>query len=363
MMNPLTPEDALECARQALREHVVLPIAKETPGQVVEVCIDEVQSVFCKRYQNGTDYTEAKVDVETKKESENDALKESAHLVLWLFGPERVPEPPQVYRLLSRNLVEKATAIIASEAPWPGKILSPGEFGEYTAEETAAALVRAGFTEIVQLMEGPFFRLWRARRAVGSAHIALIDAENYLDVGNWREAEKSLESVNEPLGSLEIVREYALLVAACHDLAGRTELCLDALSEALRLDPYCARAMCGLGRVAALKGDLGSAQDFFASALKLQPALVAALHGQAVISEAEGNLAKAFSSMIIASDLRPKDDDLMIETVRLGNAAGKVQQVSRFLEHRIGGRPMSPIAAEVFEGVQKKAPSRISISN
>ncbi len=332
-MSASKPESALECAREALREYVVRPIAKEISGSIVEVYVDE-GGIRLRFYADYDDYNSGKI-------VEEDQAVEPAELALWLFGPERVVEPSKVYRLLSAQLAEGATVLVSSESPWPGKILSPGEFGEYTSEETSAALTRAGFEEIGKLIEGPFFRLWHARRSAGSVYLALCRAEDHLSDGEWEQAEQHLAGVNEPLGSHDAVREYALLVAACHDLAGRSDACLDALTEALKLDPRCARAMCGLGRIAALRGDLGSAADFFESALRIQPSLVAAHHGRAVIKEAEGEIAEAFASMMTASDLRPKDDDIMLETVRLGNAAGAGDAVSKFLEHRLGGQPLT----------------------
>jgi hypothetical protein len=91
---------------------------------------------------------------------------------------------------------------------------------------------------------------------------------------------------NVALSSLAEVREYALLVAACHDLAGRTELCLDALEETLRLDPACTRAMCGIARLYALEGHLDSAAALFASALDVEPAYEAARCGLQAVATA-----------------------------------------------------------------------------
>ncbi|MCP4679853.1 MAG: hypothetical protein GY854_31045 [Deltaproteobacteria bacterium] len=348
--NQSKPDEILEGARGALREYVAQPIFKDLNGPIVEVQNSAAHSISLTYYASNADYLTDDPSGDTE-----DSSKEPAGMALWLFGPERVTDPAAIYRLLYDNLAKDGILVIASEAPWPGKILCPGEYGEYTSEETASALTRAGFKDITSLIESPFFRMWKTNVEPGSAHQVLFEAEKCLGSGNWNAAEEQLMKLKEPLESVEAVREFALLVAACHDLAGRPEQCLDALTETLRIDPNCARAMCGLGRLSALGGDLGSASDFFSSALKLQPALVAALHGQAVIKEAEGNLEEAFPSMMAASDLRPKDDDLMTETVRLGNAAGKQETVSRFVEHRIGGHPVSPAVANMIHSSRRGA--------
>ena len=86
--------------------------------------------------------------------------------------------------------------------------------------------------------------------------------------------------------------------------------------------------------LSATNRDLESACDFFKSALRCEPALVAALHGIAVVLEAKGDIADAFKNMLMASDLRPKNDNLITEAARLGNACGKLEDVARLINHR-----------------------------
>ncbi len=336
MKNASTHNEALEYARANIRQSFIFPMVRTIKGPIIEVCSNEKQGVFIRRHASGAEYspegsalTPMPVDAYSGEHADTEAK-----FAMWIFGPERVPDPAVIYRMLSRILPPDGDAIVASDTPWPGKILCPGEFGEYTPEEISAALVRSGFSDISERIEGPFLRIYRGRRSTGSGHLALIDAETYLNHNDWHEAEKRLGDLSEQLSSRESIREYALLVAACHDLAGRSQQCLEALSDALSLDPYCARAMCGMGRIAALGGDLDNALGFFNDALKYQPAMIAALHGKAAVMEAQGELKKAFSLMMMASDLRPGNSDLMIETVRIGKAAGKSIEVSRFLEHR-----------------------------
>jgi len=63
-----------------------------------------------------------------------------------------------------------------------------------------------------------------------------------------------------------------------------------------------------------------------------------------------GRMDEAFETMVAASDLRPGDHDLMVEAMRLGNEIGRGEDVSRFLQHRIGNPLVSPIAENHMEG-------------
>ncbi|MDJ0761577.1 MAG: hypothetical protein QNJ97_01205 [Myxococcota bacterium] len=337
-------EQALACARDTLRSQIVFPTVEAISGAVAEVDIRSAGQVVIEHYEDADAYVRREpshLHPLGGKPPGNTSIG-TAQLGVWLFGPSRVNTPSHVYRLLSSRVDKGHKAIIATETPWQGKLLTPQEYGEYTTEETCAMLIRTGFERIDEVISGPFFSLWEAYRSEDETYQILIDAEIALDKGDWASAEQGLASIEQQLKTAEMVREYALLVAACHDLAGRVPQCLDALTCALDLDPQCARAMCGLARIAALKGDLESADQFFSSALKHQPALVAGCHGLAVVKEAQGKLDDAFLMMMTASDLRPKDDGLMMETVRIGNAAGKGTEVSRFLEHRIGGKSHTP---------------------
>lgn len=327
------PEDTTECAREAVREQIVLPILGRVVGPIVEVSRMSAIAIRLENFENFDAYRRA---LTNSREGVNALAvsEKNAAAGLWLFGPERVESPTAVYRRLAEALVEGAIVLVASEVPWPGKMLSAEETAEYTAEETTASFIRAGFSDIDRLVEGPFFRIWKATKSENAARGALCNAEDYLSNGDFASAERELEGITAQMDSALVVREFALLVAACHDLAGRQTACLDALSEALLLDPRCARAMCGLGRIAALTGDVDSATEFFEAALRCEPALVAALHGKAVVLETKGDLEGAFTAMMTASDLRPRNDKLLGETARLGNVLGKLDDVARFIAHR-----------------------------
>jgi tetratricopeptide (TPR) repeat protein len=330
------PDTTMASSRAALRESVIFPLAEETDGHIAELVSIRQGDCHIERFDSVDAYKAYFHTIDEASFPGEGAANAAATMVVWLFGPEREASPTEIYRALSDAVMPGGQIVVASEAPWPGKILASDEWGEYTNEETAAALIRAGFYDIDAIVEGPFFRLIRAKRRTDNVHRAFMDAERFLDQGDHASAEAALNSVTEQMDSALLVREYALLVAACHDLAGRPEHALEALSEALTLDPRCARAMCGIGRIAALKGDLTSAAEFFQSALRCEPALVAALHGMAIIQEAGGDLRSAYRSMVTASDLRPRNDALLSEAARLGNAIGKINDVARFIAHRLG---------------------------
>jgi len=330
------PDHGIGASRAALRESVIFPLVRSVGGRIAEVSPEKHDAPRIQTFEDADAYEGAFTSTEDTPPEVSAPADLSADIAVWLFGPEREARPSEVYRSLTEAVSPGGIIVVASEVPWPGKLLAGDEHGEFTAEETAAMLIRAGFHDVESIIEGPFFRITKARKTPGNAYRALIEAEQFLDVENHRDAEAVLNSLSEQMSSAEMVREYALLVAACHDLAGRHEHALEALSEALTLDPRCARAMCGLGRIAAIKGDLATAADFFESALRSEPALVAGLHGIAVIQEAAGDLRSAYKSMLTASDLRPKNDALMSEAARLGNAAGEKTDVAHFIAHRLG---------------------------
>jgi tetratricopeptide (TPR) repeat protein len=345
------PDHTVNASRVALRESVVFPLVRETTGIIIEAATTSAAAPDILRFDGGDAYEAyfSNID-ETAPTPPVKAPEEPAEIAIWLFGPEREMSPSNVYRALTEAIAPNGTIFVASEVPWPGKILAGDERGEYTLEETEAMLIRAGFYDVESIIEGPFFRITRAKKSTSNAYRALIEAEAHLDAGEPARAEQALNSLTEQLDSAAMVREYAMLIAACHDLAGRHEQTLEALSEALTLDPRCARAMCGLGRIAAIKGDLSTANDFFQSALRCEPALVAGHHGMAIIQEAEGKLMDAYQSMITASDLRPKNEALLSEAARIGNAIGELNDVAHFIAHRLDKSTASATYGNDAEG-------------
>ena len=253
---------------------------------------------------------------------------------LWLFGPSQVKEPGVVYRWVHSRMSPDAAFYVANEIPWRGKSPQMQDYVNYTDEEIHASLVRGGFENISHSDEGPYFRLWKASRS-SSIHPELFyKVESHLSAGKWRTAVEALGELDDKLDSLPAVREYALLLAACHDLAGNTSQSYAALTEALRIDPQCGRAMCGLGRLAAIKQDFEGALLFFESALKRSPSLVAALEGHALVCELMGDLQSAYEDMVDASNFRPRDEDLMFDVIRLGNRLGYQDEVASFITTR-----------------------------
>jgi tetratricopeptide (TPR) repeat protein len=161
-----------------------------------------------------------------------------------------------------------------------------------------------------------------------------MKVETALTAGNWQAAVEALGKLDDRLDSLAAVGEYALLLAACHDLAGNTARSYAALTEALRLDPQCGRALCGLGRLAALNEDLDGALLFFDAALRKSPYLVAALEGRATLNEVLGNLRSAYEDLLDASSFRPKDRELLLDVIRVGNQLGLQDELSFLLSDR-----------------------------
>ncbi len=335
--NAPTAEHSIDAARVALRQGHLEAEARGTKGPVVEV-LSLPEGPRLLTWLDGSSYGETPAQDRPIAEVCFDEALE-AELLVWLFGPERCAEPASVYRALWKMAAPKARLVIATEAPWPGKTLCPDEHAEHTSEELAASLTRSGFEGIGRMVDGPFFRLWQAQRRETEAPLVLAEAEDALIAGDWDKAGRHLENLTESLTSKNAVREYALLVAACHDMAQRPTQCFEALKETLALDESCARAYCGLGRLCALGGNWDASLTFFEKALSIEPALVAALHGKAAVLEAQGRVDEAFTFVVHASDLRPRDNVLMEEVVRLGNAIGKKKQVERFVSYAAARRP------------------------
>ena len=255
-------------------------------------------------------------------------------MALWMFGPSLVKDASVVYRWLHAHMAVDGVLCLANEIPWRGKMPQRNEFGHFSDEEIHALLVRSGFENIGFSDEGPYFRLWRATRSATITPDMFYKVESQLKRGNWRDAVEALGELDDCLDTLPAVREYALLLAACHDLAGNTTQSYAALTEALRMDPECGRAMCGLGRLAAIKQDFDGALLFFESALKKSPTLVAALEGRALICELLGDFKSAYEDLVDASNFRPRDEDLLFEVIRLGNLLGYQDELSTFISTR-----------------------------
>ncbi len=329
------PEQAIEHAREIIKQQLIIPLMEDLSGPVIEIQSTEHTPSF--HYWNTPDAFLDQCDpvsYASVEELVGTSDFRPAQLAFWLFGPGWVAAPAEVHRFLSQSVVSGGAVVVACETPWSGKILPQGKFAEYTTEEVTAALVRAGFDELAELTGSPTFGLWQGTHQGNSARQQFLRAESLLAQGDWAGAETALMEISDRLGSIHAVREYALLVAAYHDLAGRLPEALAALSEALKLDPQCARAMCGLGRIAALNGDLQSAEEFFKAALDHQPALVAALYGRAAVCEAMNDLKGAFKFISTAAELRPHNASLIVELERLGLQTGCHGELSQFfLQH------------------------------
>lgn len=259
---------------------------------------------------------------------------ENIQMAMWFFGPSQVQDPGYVYRWLNDHMENHAPLYMTTEIPWRGNMPNLNEYGQYVDEEIHAALVRSGFDQIRHSVDGPYFRFWAAAKSASTDHRVFQKVESQLAKGNWRVAVEALGELDDSLESLAAVREYALLLAACHDLAGNTRQSYTALTEALRMDPDCARAMCGLGRLAALNNDMDGAMLFFESALKKSPCMVAALRGRAVVCEMMGDLQTAYEDMMDASNFRPFEEDLILDVVRLGNSLGHYDEIATWLAER-----------------------------
>jgi len=331
-------EEAVSQARNAIKSHTIAPLTANIKDPVIEVLPAANGNPKAFIWVNGQSYQRGDAPVILDSDdmlSDNFLGGAPAGFALWLFGPERVADPGKVYKWLGGAMAHGALLVIASEVPRVGKILSEKEFGNYSEEETAANLVRAGFEGIREMVEGPIFRLWSASRTSTEHREAFAAAQSCLELGEWALATQRLESIEDSIDTLQELKEFAILMAACHDLAGRPLDAMETLFEVLRIDPECARAMCGIGRLSALGDNLQSAAVFFNAALECQPFLVAALQGSAAVEEATGNNDKAWLALKTASDLRPIDEDLLFETVRMGNAAGLQDEIASFLKTRL----------------------------
>ncbi|MCU0663000.1 MAG: hypothetical protein MUC50_11820 [Myxococcota bacterium] len=340
------PIEPLGMSRAVLRRSFVTPLSETLAGPIAE--LHEADAEPCLYiWDDPSCYARTEPSRIEPLAFDPTETNEKIACVVWLFGPERVCAPDEMLGLLRARLSNDGMIVVSTECPWRGKILAPDEHAEQTDEEAAASLVRTGFGSIERHVDGPFFRLWSARLDPGSAHDLLSQAAAMLEERDHAAAERILSTLDERL-SADGVREFGLLVAACHDMAGRRELAMEALTQILDMDPGCARALCGLGRLAALEGDLEKAGALFDKALTQQPALVAALRGKAAVAEARGDVNGAYASVLAASDLRPTDDHLLVEAVRLGRACGKLAQTDRFLRDIAARRPLSPIVSAII---------------
>lgn len=330
------PDNALGEARKKLKVDWFQEKALNIKGAVVEIVSYPNGKPGGYIWFSGKSFAKGDVPVGFDYNDMNNGQPwlEDIQMAIWLFGPSRVEEPLQVYRWLNHAMADGATFYMTTQIPWSGKMPLDFEFGQYSDEETHAALVRTGFNRIGQSVNGPYFRLWNATKSKEVDSYIFQRVEKHLNAGNWRVAVELLGQLDEKLDSLAAVREYALLLAACHDLAGNTKQSYAALSETLRLDPECGRAMCGLGRLAALNGDFVGASIFFESALKKTPCLVAALRGHAAICEMVGDVEQAYKNIVDASNFRPMDENLLFEVIRLGNTIGLQDKVALYLKQR-----------------------------
>jgi tetratricopeptide (TPR) repeat protein len=261
-------------------------------------------------------------------------LIRKAKMAFWLFGPAHMNDPQGVYKWLSELLYDGAPLVIAEESLWVEKFPDPEEYLKHTTEEICAMLARSGFNKTATHVDGPYFRLWRAQKSSSSAHRYFDAIQILLSKGDWNRALKKLNQMEEHLFDLPSIKEYLLLMAAAYDLKGNLNYAVQTLNEVLRIDPLCARAMCGFGRIAALKGDLKNAYLWFATALEHQPYLVSALLGQSAVYELTGQIEKAYKNMKLASNMRSHDENLLFEVIRLGNLAGQTDDVADYLIKR-----------------------------
>jgi len=255
----------------------------------------------------------------------------SAAFAVWLFGPERAPSPKEILRRLAAHVRVGGTVVVASESPWPGKSLAADEFGEYTSEEIAAYMIRAGVGERMRYAAGEGFAVWIGTRSGNPTFEGIAAAARAVESGQHEVAQRALGSVSRQLDERPAVLELILLTAACHDLAGRYHECADALAEAVALEPRCARAMCGLGRIALLHGESEEARAWFARALALQPALVAGLRGMALACERAGDARESYDHLAAAALLRPGDERMACEAVDLGFSIGVPREADGLL--------------------------------
>ncbi|MBN2341404.1 MAG: hypothetical protein JXX29_08405 [Deltaproteobacteria bacterium] len=332
----IEPEKALREARNILKYDLIREKARKIDGPIVEIVSYPNGRPGGFMWLSGKAFVrgDAPLGFDVSDMETGQPWLSDVKMAIWLFGPSRVAEPHAVYRWLWKVMDEHAPFYMTTEIPWRGKLPLEGEYGQYSDEEIHAVLVRNGFEHIRHTNNGPYFRLWSCSKSANLHYQTFQRVERHLAQGDWQIAVEALGELDEHLDSMSAVREYALLLAACHDLAGNTRQGYVALSETLRIDSECARAMCGLGRLAALNDDLDGANVFFSAALNKSPCMVAALRGHAVVSEYLGDTETAYLDMMDASNFRPTDDDLLFEVIRLGNSCGKQDQVAEYLHER-----------------------------
>ncbi len=315
-----------------LRLEMINKVA-DVKGTVVEVLSWPNGEPAGYHWDNGRDFANggAPVAFDFRKSSSELPWKDKIHAVIWFFGPSKVKSPQSVLAWLHARMSDDGMIHLTNEIPWHGKTSQTQEFALYNNEEIHALLVRNGFNCIEHLEEGLYFRHWRARKSTNVVPERFMKVETELTNGDWQAAVAALGKLDDQLDSLPAVREYALLLAACHDLAGNTARSYAALTEALRLDPRCGRALCGLGRLAALNDDLDGALLFFDSALRKSPYLVAALEGRATVNEMLGNYRSAYEDLLDATSFRPGDRELLLDVIRVGNQLGLHEEVTSLL--------------------------------
>ncbi|MBN2715522.1 MAG: hypothetical protein JXX14_06680 [Deltaproteobacteria bacterium] len=360
---PARPDAVMGQVRDILKLELIKDDASNTDGAIVEIVSYPNGEPGGYYWVSGAAFNsgDAPIAFDPGDMDNGQPWLNDIHLALWLFGPSSVREPGRVYRWLHAHMAKNSRLYVANEMPWRGKMPQMNEYGHYTDEEIHASLVRAGFENIRCNEDGPYFRLWMSSRSESIHSEMFHRVESQLGQGDWRGAVESLGRLDDFLDTLPAVREYALLLAACHDLAGNITQSYVALTEALRIDPSCGRAMCGLGRLAAISQDLDGALLFFESALKKSPALVAALEGHALVSELRGDLRSAYEDLIDASNFRPKDEELLLEVIRVGNLIGYQDELASFVSARNAAEeswdPPAPVAIDVS---QESATFRIS---
>lgn len=330
------PKTALRRARDLLKIDLIREKAKKIDGPILEIVSypNGKPGGFC--WMNGEAFArdDAPLGFDFQDMETGQPWLKNAKMAIWLFGPSRVEEPNYVYRWLSEILDAEAPFYMVTEIPWRGKLPLEGEYGQYGDEEIHATLVRSGFENIRHTMSSPYFRLWSSSKSPNGHYKIFQRVERHLAKGSWRVAVETLGELDDHLDNMSSVREYALLLAACHDLAGNVRESHAALSETLRIDPNCARAMCGLGRLAALNEDLETAALLFESALQVSPCMVAALRGHAIVCEVVGDEEEAYRDIVDASNFRPTDRELLFEAIRLGNLLGKQDEIAVYLQER-----------------------------
>ncbi|MBN2528290.1 MAG: hypothetical protein JXR76_17995 [Deltaproteobacteria bacterium] len=331
-------------ARKMLKLELLKDVASKTNGPLVEIVSYPDGNPGGFLWLNGASFNRGDVPIGFNLEDmqRGQPWLDDIRFAVWLFGPTQVKNPLKVYRWLNRHMSWNATFYMATEIPWRGKKPQFHEYGHYADEEIHASLVRSGFERIHHSVDSPYFRIWTAQKSHCLSPELFQRVEEQLSRGNWREAVDALGKLDDKLDSLPAVREYALLLAACHDLAGNTAQAYAALSEVRRLDGDCARALCGLGRLAALDDDLWGALAYFDLALKKSPQLVAALHGRALMCESLGDYTTAYEDLVDASNFRPQDEALLRDVIRLGGMLGLNDELDGFIAERNA-------AADVFE--------------